>query len=59
MDGEGFRVNRVKTEQRAGTLFTCFGLACDETWVQCAMHKEQCAMCAVQTLPLMLDAKLF
>lgn len=42
-----------------GTLFTYFGLASDEAWVQCAMHKVHCAMCAVQTLPLMLDAKFF
>lgn len=42
-----------------GTLFTYFGLACNEVWVQCAMHKVRSAMCAVQTLPLMLDAKFF
>ncbi len=41
------------------TLFTYFGLACDEAWAQRAMHKVHCAMCAVQTLPLMLSVKFF
>lgn len=52
--GERFGLKRAKTEKRVGTLFTYFGLACDEAWVQ--VH---CAMCAMQTLPLMLDAKFF
>lgn len=57
--GEGFGVKKSKDRVKTGYIVYLFWLSFYKAWVQCAMHKVHCAMCAAQTLPLMLGAKFF
>lgn len=51
----GTMAERKRLEKSMCTLLTYSSLACGDVWVQCAVHKVHCVMCAVQTLTLMLD----
>lgn len=55
--GWNFGIKRANTKSGASTLFSSFGSACDETWVQWAIRNVQCASCTWQRFPFMFNAK--